>query len=159
MLWCNTSNSPVELNTFLYLACSSPACWRPGWGWSRFMALKITSEAVGSYVGINGSHFNSCEDVFFLLDPAVFCWTERAFLAILGTNTKFSSSTGTWKQENSALFLLLLWAFKWPLLFHVQSLVLEVLCRSKSKSVRSPGQTGFAFWKHPQGHCTEGALK
>lgn len=39
-------------------------------------------------MGINGSHFNSCEDVCFLLDPTVFCWTERAFLSLLGANTK-----------------------------------------------------------------------
>lgn len=74
----------------------------------------------------------------------------------------FTSSTGTWKQENSALFLLLLCAFKWPslaLLFHkricrwrhVLSSVLQVLCSSESKSMKNPGQTGFAFWEHPQG--------
>lgn len=37
------------------------------------MALKITSEAVRSYVGVNGSHLNSCEDICLLLDSAGFC--------------------------------------------------------------------------------------
>lgn len=52
------------------------------------MALKIILEAVRSYVGINGSHLNSCADVCLLFDPTVFCWTERASLSILGANTK-----------------------------------------------------------------------
>lgn len=52
------------------------------------MALKITLEAVRNYVGINGSHLNSWEGVSLLLDPAVSCWTEGAFLSILGANTK-----------------------------------------------------------------------
>lgn len=121
-----------------------------------------------SSVGISGSYLNSCEDVCLLSDPTLFCWTESAYL-FLKENTWckqngdcLSASTGTRKQENWALFLLLLCAFKWPLptlLFHkiicrwrhVQSLVLQVLRSSKRKSVMSPAHTGFAFWEYPQG--------
>lgn len=52
------------------------------------MAVKITLGAVRSYVGINGSHLNSWEDVCLLLDPTVLCWTKRAVLSLLGANTK-----------------------------------------------------------------------